>query len=234
MKPIEEYTDAIIYHHLGMGDHVICNGLVRFIVKHGNFDHLALVVKDINVKNISRMFSDLSQLTILSVKDDQSFQNFYNQNNSVPLIRVGFEMTRFSEFDKSFYDCVNVPFNERWDSWWIERDLEQEARLIKELNIDDEYIFVHDSSSVGDFELKIDSNLRQIRPQKLECEDTMFDWIGVMERAKEIHCIDSSFMHIVDSYQFNNKKYYHTIKSSQLNNGIGFTLKNDWELVNYG
>ena len=91
-----------------------------------------------------------------------------------------------------------------------------------------------DTSSVGKYDLKIESKLPQIKPKKLDCEKSMFDWIGVMENAKEIHCIDSSFMHIVDSYKFENDKYYHTIKTTVLRNGIGFSLQNNWRTVNYG
>lgn len=231
MKPI----DCFIHHHLGLGDHIICNGLVRYLAKNYGFENIALVVKKSNLNNVTRMFLDLAQVSFFAVDEDREFIEEYNSNlKSIPLLRVGFEKCRNGDFDRSFYDSANVPFQERWNSWNLERDYEQEAKIIEELGINGDYIFVHDTSSVGKYDLKIESKLPQIKPKKLDCEKSMFDWIGVMENAKEIHCIDSSFMHIVDSYKFENDKYYHTIKTTVLRNGIGFSLQNNWRTVNYG
>jgi hypothetical protein len=230
MNPI----DCYIHHHLGLGDHIICNGLVRYVADKYQFKNIGLVVKRPNLNNVERMFSDRPEIKFFVVNEDREFVEHYAKNKKVPLLRVGFEKCKNQDFDKSFYDSVNVPFDERWNSWGLKRDLEQEAKVISELNIDGDYIFVHDASSVGSYELNINSDLQQINPRKLSCEKSIFDWLGIIEGAKEIHCIDSSFMHIIDSYRFDNKKYYHTIKTSVLRNGITFSLQNDWEFINYG
>ena len=146
-------------------------------------------------------------------------------------MRVGFEKCRNHEFDRSFYDSVSVPFKERWDSWHLERNTEQEQKLINELALDEEYIFVHDKSSVGDYNLNIENSLRQVRPEKLESEQSIFDWMGVIENAKEVHGISSSFTHLIDSMELKNKLYFHDIKAAH---GMGFSLKNNWEIISYG
>ena len=103
-----------------------------------------------------------------------------------------------------------------------------------ELNIKGDYIFVHDTSSEGQYDIQIDSPLQQIKPRKLECEDSIFDWLGVIENAKEVHCIDSSFIHMIDSYSFSNKKVYHNIRMALSKSGVGFTLRQNWMRANYG
>lgn len=226
-------NNCFIYHHLGLGDHLICNGMVRYIVNKFEYVNFSLVVKEQNSKNVERMYSDLDRLDLHVVKEDAQFIEYCKNNPNTLVLKAGFEKTRLMEFDKSFYDCLQVPFNERWDSWSFDRDSEQENKIIQELEIDGEYIFVHDSSSVDNYDLNIDSDLPQIRPQKLSSEKSIFDWLGVIEGAKEIHCIDSSFIHLIDSYKFNNDKYYHTIKTSKLQNGIGFSLQNKWKTINY-
>mgnify|MGYP003110551424 CR=1 FL=1 len=228
MKPIE----CFIHHHLGLGDHIICNGIVRYVVKAYAFNSVSLVVKKSNLNNVKRMFSDLPQVSFFVVEEDKEFIEEYNSNlKSTPLLRVGFERCRNHEFDRSFYESVNVPFKERWDSWCLERDIEQEQRLISELNLDGEYIFVHDKSSVGNYNLNINSGLRQVKPDRLKSEKSIFDWMGVIENAKEIHGISSSFTHLIDSMKLKNKLYFHDIKASH---GMGFSLKNNWEVVSYG
>ena len=75
MKPIE----CFIHHHLGLGDHIICNGIVRYVVKNYNFNNVAVVVKSSNLNNVRRMFSDLSQISFFIVEEDREFVEEYNK-----------------------------------------------------------------------------------------------------------------------------------------------------------
>jgi len=125
---------------------------------------------------------------------------------------------------------VGIPFIERWNSWYCPRDLNCEDEMIKELNLPDKFILVHDISSVGTFDLKIKSNLPIVKVSKLKSERSMFDWIGIIERATEIHCIDSSFIHLVNSVNLNTDSlYYHMIKPSKLS----IKFKKNWSCITY-
>ena len=105
--------------------------------------------------------------------------------------------------------------------------LKKEEEIKSYLNIKEDYIFVHDKSSTGDYKLNIKSDLRQIKPKKIPCETSVFDWIGVIENAKEIHAINSSFVHLIDSVKTNGKLYYHDIKP----NTVGFSLRKTGRLL---
>jgi hypothetical protein len=215
--------DCYVYHHLGLGDHLICNGLVRSFINRNKLNRISLVVKKRNLTNVQRMFRDRNDIEFLVVEKDS---DLYKNDLSAPVVKIGFEMCRPMEFDKSFYDCVNIPFNERWDSWYIERDLEKEQEIKSYLNVGEDYIFVHDKSSTGDYKLNIKSDLQQIKPDKIPCESSIFDWIGIIENAKEIHAINSSFVHLIDSVKTNGKLYYHNKP-----NMFGFSLKKNWDFV---
>ena len=216
-------TNCYIYHHLGLGDHFICNGLVRYIIDRDKLNRVSLVVKQSNLRNVERMFRDREEVEFYPVEKDSDFA----PQRGVPILKAGFERCRDAEFDKSFYECVNVPFSERWNSWYVDRDLDKEQEVKSYLNIQEDYIFVHDESSTGKYKLNIKSNLKQIKPKKIPCESSVFDWIGIIENAKEIHAINSSFVHLIDSVKTNGKLYYHDIRPST----VGFSLKKDWELV---
>lgn len=225
MKP-----NAFIYHHLGLGDHIICNGLVRYLIAKCGLKTVSLIVKSSNINNIKRMYRDKPEIEFFIINDDSEFLQFYQDNKNTPLIKVGFDKCINSQFDRSFYDSVKVPFVERWNSWYIERDEEQENAVLKELNIDYDYIFVHNESSVGTFDLNISSHLKQIKPVKLTSEKSIFDWIKVIENAKEIHVINSSFAHLANSLTLSNKLFYHDIKYAD---GTGFKLTDRWNFINY-
>ena len=51
-----------IYHHLGLGDHFICNGLVRQFIDKNKLSCVSVVVKTSNLKNVQRMFKDRDEL----------------------------------------------------------------------------------------------------------------------------------------------------------------------------
>lgn len=217
--------DYYIYHHLGLGDHFICNGLVRYCIKNNVSKSASLVVKHKYFDNVSRMFRDLENLKFTTVETDDEFISYYN-DNPAPIVKAGFEYCNNYAFDRSFYDSVKIPFKERWDSWHVERNPETEQKLYDQLNINEDYIFVHDSSSIASYNLKIDSNARQIKPEKNVYETSIFDWMKVIENAKEIHVINSSFVHLIDSMKVNGDLYYHDIHSRNYR----FTLKNKWNI----
>ena len=225
--------ECFIHHHLGLGDHIICNGLVRYIIKKYDVKNMCVVAKYSNINNVKRMFEDVPEVQFLAINEDKEFLDFYKTQGNTPLFRVGFEKCRNQEFDRSFYESVGVPFQARWEYWDFQRNYEQENLLIEELDITEDYIFVHDVSSVGTYDLNIDSDLRQIKLSRLKSEKSIFDWLGIIERAKEVHCINSSMIHLINSYNFNNKKFYHTIKETLRRENMGFTLQNDWRFVNY-
>ena len=51
--------NLVIYHHLGIGDSIACNGLVRHILKKNNKKILIyLICKDIFFKTIRFMYRD--------------------------------------------------------------------------------------------------------------------------------------------------------------------------------
>lgn len=213
-----------VYHHLGLGDHIICNGLVRYIVKNFGYKNIYLVVKKSNVKNIKRMFVDLPEVHFYEVEKDSDFTI-----DNYPVLRIGFENANPMQFDKSFYDCAKIPFSERWDSWHIKEDKHKENIMKSYLNIQENYIFVHDKSSTGEYNLNIESSFRQIKPDKIACEDSVFDWVPIIAGAKEVHAINSSFVHLIDSIKTNAKLFYHDIKP----NTVGFSLKKNWQIINY-
>jgi hypothetical protein len=219
-----------IHHHLGLGDHIICNGLVRYVHKTLSPENTWLVVKNKNLNNVKHLYRDEPKIKFIPVEEDSNFYDMPFNWSELRLLRVGFEKCREEDFDVSFYDTSGVSFLERWNSWYYERNHSREQKLIEELVLPSKFALVHDTSSVGKFDLNIETNLPIIKVSRLKSEITMFDWIGVIERATEIHCVDSSFIHLVNSIQnTTDLLYYHMAKKNKMQ--IRF-LKG-WLPINY-
>ena len=57
--------------------------------------------------------------------------------------------------------------------------------------------------------------------------DNMFYYKTLILNAKQIHCINSSFLHLVERIKTDSHLYYHNVRNSN------FKLSDKWNVVNY-
>ena len=127
-------NSVYIYHHLGLGDHIIANGLVRSIAKE--YDNVFLFCLPHNVLNVHLMYKDLKNLRLIALTDKEvkSFI-FVNPNNNY-IITGHNEFTKIYKntnntlkLDEIFYKLANIPIENKWKEFYIERDLEKEKGI---------------------------------------------------------------------------------------------------------
>ena len=223
-----------IYHHMGLGDHIICNGMIRYFCK--KYDNVVVFCKDHYYDNINYMYRDLNNLEIFNFLDDEQVVEFINKNISVKnnLIKPGFQnldscLDRMT-FDEAFYYLAGLDFQIRFDEFYFERNLEKEEEVCKTLNPDGEkYIFVLDDPKRGyNIDMtKVNDEYKVIRN---DYQFKMFDYIKLLENAEEIHMMQTGFLDMVNSYKMNKPKIYRhnyvrnypaSIHSKGLNEVIG-------------
>ena len=101
--------DLIIYHHLGLGDHIICNGLVREIIRNNCFKSYKLIVKKHNLPSIQFMYRDIKNLSLKEVNNDLEADEFILKSNK-PYMKIGFQCTYSNvTWDEFFYKQCNIP-----------------------------------------------------------------------------------------------------------------------------
>ena len=207
-----------IYSHLGLGDHIICNGLYRELIKKNEF--YKIFVKKNNIDSVSFMLKDINNLEFIIVNSDDDVRYFIinNKINIGDLIIIGFCNFPFNgamDFDDSFYLQHNIDFSKRWDSFICERDMDRELSLFSKFNIiEGEYVFLHDDIDRG-YEIDIskinNKDLPIVRPIK-GLTNNAFDYCYLMENSKESHFIDSSFKLIFDSFLLRNENIFYHIR----------------------
>lgn len=77
--------EIYIYHHLGLGDHIICNSIVRNFCD--SYDTVYLFVKPHNYKNVEFMYRDLTNITLIKGYDNFC-ENYIKRKN---YIKIGFD-----------------------------------------------------------------------------------------------------------------------------------------------
>lgn len=191
-----------IYHHLGLGDHIICNGLVRYFKEKEEM--LSLFCYKRNYNNVRYMYRDDENIILQPFDSENDIQTYINENKlSNQLIKIGFENLKGCEtFDEAFYLNANVPFCMKFEKFYVKRDYDLEKKIIKELNPNnDRYIFTH---SV-DYN-KIESNLKIIENPT---QYNIFNLVSLIENAEEVHLMESSLKCLVNSYKMDKPKFFY-------------------------
>jgi hypothetical protein len=194
--------EAFFIPHLGLGDHIICNGILRKLRE--SYDIVRMPVKHHNLLNIQDMFKDDSGIELISVTGDAEAIKYRDRfkDHVSEIIGVGYYGQNFlqdsSSFDESFYKQAEMEHNDRWELFLYDRDIVKETALYDASNLPGKYIFVHDDIS-RNYEIEnsfFEENLFIFRPSHqfgTDCETTLFHYGKIIENASEIHCIDSSF-----------------------------------------
>ena len=234
--------ELCIHHHLGLGDHFDMNGMVRNYLKE--FNKIYVFSKSSYYSMIEYMYRDNDNIIVIEIPNErmneevQIAENFYNiSSNITNFLRIGFEHYPFlqeNQLDKNcwefFYEQVNVPYNIRTDMFHVERDMEEENRVLKKLNPSgDKFIFVHDDKERGfsvNKEHILDKGLTVIEN---DMDDNIFHFLKIIENAEEIHCMESSFKSLIDIYAKTENIFYHDFR----NQPLGTKTNKKWKVIKY-
>lgn len=196
-----------IHHHLGLGDHLICNGIVREMTTH--YDEIFVCCKKHNVENVKFLFRDCSSVQILSIQNDTEAINElakYKEEERLQIGAFGKDWNQQESFDQIFYQQAGIPFSKRWLPFV--RDLDKERNVFESLKLPEEYIFLHEDPEEG--YLINRSLIKGNFP--IVCIDKsipFFDYGIVIENAKEVHCMESSYRLLTDVLNPKGQLFFH-------------------------
>lgn len=220
-----------LYHNLGLGDHIICNALVRHFEKQYGLIHL--FAKRRNAVSVKFMFRDID-VNVISVVDDLEVEEILQRNKKAKVIRIGCTGEDWNPqgsmtFDDVFYMQARLPLSERWDGFKYERpDSYFPVWPIDPVN---PYKFVHDDHERGmkirDEYLIGDTQI--VRPIK-DYTKNIFQWDRAIMGACEVHCINSSFLLLADSIPTKGKLFYHKYARDE-GRFCNPHLRKKWEII---
>lgn len=216
----------IIHHHLGLGDHFVCNGLVNYICKTFK-EPIYLICKKHNAETVKYLYSENDKVTVVSIDGINEILevNEYASKINNKILRIGFEHCDTKSWDTSFYNQLNIDFIERYRFFKLPK--KKPNNLIKAPA--SPYILVHNQSSEQKYGLNISTNLDMFYINKQDGYH-LLSYIDVIINAEEIHCIDSSIFHLIDSIpNITNKLYFHNIRNFPTH----FNKSVKWETVLY-
>jgi len=204
-------NEIYIYHHLGLGDHLLNFGLVIELSK--KYSKVNLFCKHIYYKSISFLYKDETKITVVPI-DEPNLGVYLSEHNVdyfKDVLRIGFEKSAALQttmsFDEAFYYTNDIDFSKKYENFYIIRDLESEKKVFEQYGVKEgEYVFVHDDRERG-YNIPIYGD-DVVRPN-FSISENIFDYLYLIENAKEINCMDSCFFIMIDFLLTHPKMCYH-------------------------
>jgi hypothetical protein len=215
----------IIHHHLGLGDHFVCNGIVNYFSES---NHIDLICKQHNFPTIQTLYINNPNVQVISIPGVNELleSHLYAESTRQEILRIGFDKCDASNWDMSFYKQVGLSFDLRYSLFKLPKLEQLPTQLDFEFS---DFIFIHNQSSDGSYSLNIESTLPRFILEKTQTNN-LFSYIDLITRSKEIHCIDSSIFHLIDSISNIRKNlYYHDIRKHP----CFFNLSKKWKQIKY-
>lgn len=132
-------------------------------------------------------------------------------------------------------DPQTMGYERRYENFYVERDYAREDILKKRLGLPADYAFVVDKGepSSSHFHIKPETKFPIFKSHyraDLFDEYTIFDWMGVIEDAREIYTIDTGWLHLMKQMRLDKPKFYFDKLRRPLSNTTETRyLNDDWD-----
>lgn len=190
---------VLLEPHLGLGDSLICIGLIRTLSNRHPEKKFYYAVRFPYFHSISWMFKDLINVFPLAIRGEREarqFASFYN----IAYWPIGINDVNIKQFDVSFYQQHQVPFEFRWTNCAVSPGPLAE-HLYSQLNPNNEpYILLCQTDSSGlryDLAYDCPAGIKVI--DVYPASNNIYDWTKLILNAVEIHTIDTAFIHLVEN-----------------------------------
>ena len=223
---------VVLEPHLGLGDGIICLGLVRELSKRSPNIKFYYVCLHRCYHTLSWMFADLDNVYLFAVysgREARQLTGFLNAQ----YLPIGIENVDVKQFDAFFYRQHGISFERRWDNAVVAPGLMSDI-LFEKLNPNHQpYILVcNRESGLVSYPLKINNPKNKKIIELDALTNNIYDWTRITLEADEIHTIDTSFVHFVESLLYQRPApslYYHVVRKT-----IGeYTRRLPWRVVSY-
>ena len=228
-------NEFVLHHHLGLGDSIVCNGIVNYLSKQ--YSKIYLPVKRSIYETLSYLYSENEKVNLFEISNETREEDIYNFaiNKKIKILRVGYSNVKDVPFNLAFYKQLNLPYRYTYKHFFlpgsINKEMQLKEHLINYYKVDpSNYSLVHNEYHWpgGIFELdKIDKKNTIYVTKESDLFNNLLLYRKLIEDAKSIHCINGSFLHLVERVKTDAKLFYHHVRKNKLH------LGNNWTYVDY-
>lgn len=200
---------GLFYTHQGWTDIINCLPLINYYSKY--YDELLVMVREDskniidfyirNIQNVKAYYVDkrILDTNVILPPEGEGFDILYHGFHD--RFRKDDNRGKFENselyFVKRFYECYGIDFSQKVESFNLERDFELENEKYEEFisKYGNDYIIYHDDQNTpgGETGINLDGVLsdKQNKVNINSMTKNVFDFIKIIENAKEVHLVDS-------------------------------------------
>ena len=206
---------ALIRQPAGMGDILFCQKIARLLLDKKRVDRVIWPV--IKEYEYIKDYVQYPNLTFINETHDFDFKQYYQteyshlyENDELIYIPVQHadralpynENTGNHPMYVKYELCNNLEYTDWVDYINLTRNYEREEKLINHLNINlnEPFVLVNkyfgarpDSKPVQHIKNNFDANVVEMTDVGF---DNLFDWIGILDKAQEVHTVETSLCYI--------------------------------------
>jgi len=243
----ENMSSVLLYLPIGLGDHLRYHGIVREYCK--KYKRVAIFSVPRFYSSVSFMYRDIKNLAIIKGdyigREEYVFAKKFIFLNKFKFGKYKYDLVKTLEnkyldrysgvtFEEQLYRLAGVDFEKKWDSFFVERDYEKEKNIFKRFAPKGDFVFFHEDISRNHLinKEKINKKCEIFTPNE-NLTNNIFDYCAIIEKAKEIHVIDSSFMFLIDCLQYENneqKLFVHRYTRGNAEYSLP-VLKKKWSII---
>jgi hypothetical protein len=204
-----------ILHHLGLGDAIMLNGMIRHFAEKQD---VCIFIQKQHEDSVRFMYRDLDNIKIKLVNTTNA-REMWSQIEGTTLPLATYELpdnawrvvtsgplSIMFNWAHSIYIQAGIPPKYMYSKFKVVRDRESEIKYEH-----GDYVFVHDDESRG---MKInipDADVYRVTHDRLKNNSNIFDYLTVIENAKEVHCMDSCYAWMINMMEIGNpsKNFLH-------------------------
>jgi len=230
-------TATLLLTHLGLGDQIICNAVIRAAV--AAFGAVTLPVKASNVESISFMLRDLDGLTVMEVPD-----SFHRNGGEKGLLDIARKwngcvqnLTMFDRsskddrwvsdeetcFDTNFFRWAGLSIEEKFSGFRCDRDISIEIPVP-----DGPYVLMHDDDNFPIVRGSVTNSGLPVHHVHDFRIGNIFALWGIIENAAEIHMINSGPLNLTDFLEPKGRLFWHKYSRDEVSYP---TLRHDWKIL---
>ena len=233
-------NDLLILPHLGMGDMLVVNAIVRHYAKE---NAVCVVCKHHNMTSSAFMWRDLTNVELIGVAGNDNDKEAkevadHAEQQGFSVLRLGnFGQKPFDvqKWDREFYRQAGIDFQMCWNGFKVNRQPSREIYPIDTGKSD--YCFIHEDRARGHVinEKYLPKSIRGRKggmkrvyadPKRT---DNIFDWWNIIDGATEIHVMESCFAILIDHLP--EIKAKHVVVHDYVRKSISPTYQNQFERI---
>lgn len=210
-----------IIWHLGLGDAIVCAPIVAKLATNLKVD-INVPCWEHNLTSVKSFFIHFDKVNVYPIKEEKEMY----LNNGGTEFKLGYYNTEDpqlpnEDFIQWFYRQAGMDLSDKAKYCPLQKaakEVEQHGSMPN---------LIHDDHNRG-FIIKDVQGWRIYHdPQELDL--SILAWTKNLETMSDIHCIDSSFLHLAESFPTNAKLHYH--KYARHGSTDYKSLTKNWEII---